>query len=214
MSEGTRADPRLRGLDPRAPVKGALTTLCGSMCTRVPTGYSMVLTSTHRRISASTHSMSNISRSGFSAGSPCMLSHPSVAVHSANGRAHAHTRIREGSATYEMQLTAYPSTDSTFVPSKSNGVPNISFDCVCAEHGPVPVQMWQGWAQFRCRCGRGRPSPGADVAGVGPVPVQMSERRAVVQSLWVDLTDAFVRSDTREDCRAKAPDLVGHVQVQ
>jgi hypothetical protein len=153
------------------------------------------------------------------------------------------TRVREGSATYEMQLTAYP---RTFVPSKSNGVPNISFDCVCTEHGPVPVQirqgrarsrcrcgrsgpspgadpagagpvstqMWQKWAQIRCRCGRGGPSPGADVAGVGPVPVQMSERRAVVQSLWVDLTDAFVRSDTREDCRAKAPDLVGHVQVQ
>jgi hypothetical protein len=25
----------------------------------------------------------------------------------------------------------------------------------------------------RCRCGRGEPSPGADVAGVSPVPVQM-----------------------------------------
>ncbi len=31
---------------------------------------------------------------------------------------------------------------------------------------PVPVQMWQGRAQSRCRCGRGEPSPGADVAGV------------------------------------------------
>ena len=48
---------------------------------------------------------------------------------------------------------------------------------------PVPVQMWQGRAQSRCRCergepqslcgcGRGEPSPGADVAGVSPVPVQ------------------------------------------
>jgi hypothetical protein len=28
------------------------------------------------------------------------------------------------------------------------------------------VQMWQAWAQSRCRCGRRGPSPGADVAGV------------------------------------------------
>ena len=28
-------------------------------------------------------------------------------------------------------------------------------------------------AESRCRCGRGEPSPGADVAGVSPVPVQM-----------------------------------------
>ena len=34
--------------------------------------------------------------------------------------------------------------------------------------GAVPVQMWRGWAQSRCRCGGGEPSPGADVAGVGP----------------------------------------------
>jgi hypothetical protein len=30
----------------------------------------------------------------------------------------------------------------------------------------------------RCRCGRGEPSPGADVAGASPVPVQMWQRRA------------------------------------
>ena len=29
--------------------------------------------------------------------------------------------------------------------------------------GPVPAQMWQGRAQSRRRCGRGGPSPGADV---------------------------------------------------
>ena len=34
--------------------------------------------------------------------------------------------------------------------------------------GPVPVQMWQGRAQSRCRCGRGEPSPGA---GLQSVPV-------------------------------------------
>ena len=36
--------------------------------------------------------------------------------------------------------------------------------------GPVPGLMWQGWAQARCRSGRNGPSPGADLAGVGPVP--------------------------------------------
>ena len=52
-----------------------------------------------------------------------------------------------------------------------------------AESGRVPAQMWQGWtqsrrrcgtrcAQSRRRCGRGAPGPGADVAGVGPVPAQ------------------------------------------
>ncbi len=38
---------------------------------------------------------------------------------------------------------------------------------------PVPAQLWQRRAQPRCRCGRGGPSPGADVAGVSPVPAQM-----------------------------------------
>jgi hypothetical protein len=33
---------------------------------------------------------------------------------------------------------------------------------------PVPAQMWQGRAHSRCRCGRGEPSPGADVAGSEP----------------------------------------------
>ena len=36
----------------------------------------------------------------------------------------------------------------------------------CGKGSPVPLRMWQG-------CGRGEPSPGADVAGVSPVPVQM-----------------------------------------
>ncbi len=38
-----------------------------------------------------------------------------------------------------------------------------------ADHGP----MLRG--ESRCRCGRGEPSPGADVAGVRPVPVQMGQ---------------------------------------
>ena len=44
--------------------------------------------------------------------------------------------------------------------------------------GPVPVKMWQGWAQSRCRCGSGELhpgrigelSPGADAAGMKPGP--------------------------------------------
>ncbi len=44
----------------------------------------------------------------------------------------------------------------------------------CGRGSPSPgAEMWQGFAQSRCRCGRGSPSPGADVAGVRPVPVQM-----------------------------------------
>jgi hypothetical protein len=41
---------------------------------------------------------------------------------------------------------------------------------------PVPVPMWPqhaGRVQSRCRCGRGEPSPGADVTGVSPVLTQM-----------------------------------------
>ena len=47
--------------------------------------------------------------------------------------------------------------------------------CV-AGGGPSPgADVWgQGWAQSRCRRGRGEPSPGADVARVGPVQVQIS----------------------------------------
>jgi hypothetical protein len=37
----------------------------------------------------------------------------------------------------------------------------------------TPAQMWQAWAQSRCRCGRGEPSPGADVGWVSLVPAQM-----------------------------------------
>ena len=43
---------------------------------------------------------------------------------------------------------------------------------------PVPVQMWQGLAQSRRRCGSGEPSPGADVAAASPVLAQMWQRRA------------------------------------
>jgi hypothetical protein len=46
---------------------------------------------------------------------------------------------------------------------------------------PVPVQMWPGRAQSRCRCGRGEPSPGADAAAASPVPVQMWPGRAQSQ---------------------------------
>jgi hypothetical protein len=38
---------------------------------------------------------------------------------------------------------------------------------------PAPVQTWRKWALSRRRCGRGEPSPGADMAGTSPVLVQM-----------------------------------------
>jgi hypothetical protein len=40
-------------------------------------------------------------------------------------------------------------------------------------HSTVPAQMWQWRAWSRCRYGTGEPSPGADVAAVSPVLVQM-----------------------------------------
>ena len=40
------------------------------------------------------------------------------------------------------------------------------------------VQMWHGRVQSGRRCGRGESSPGADVAGLRPVPVQMWAGRA------------------------------------
>ena len=46
---------------------------------------------------------------------------------------------------------------------------------MCAAASRVPVQMWPGRAQSRCRRGWGEPTPFADVAAVSPVPVQMWE---------------------------------------
>jgi hypothetical protein len=46
-----------------------------------------------------------------------------------------------------------------------------------------PGAVWQGRAQSRCRCGRGEPSPGADVAGVSPVPVPMWRGQKAAQYL-------------------------------
>ena len=42
----------------------------------------------------------------------------------------------------------------------------------CPEEGvsPVPMQMWQRCAKSWCRCGRGAPSPGTDVAIGAPNP--------------------------------------------
>ena len=37
-----------------------------------------------------------------------------------------------------------------------------------AHVSPVPGQMREGRAQSRCKCGRGEPSPGADLSGVSP----------------------------------------------
>ena len=57
-----------------------------------------------------------------------------------------------------------------------------------ARASPVPVQMWQGWAQSRRICGQGEPSLGADVARLA-----MSRRRCgeppstVVVYAWASL---------------------------
>jgi hypothetical protein len=44
------------------------------------------------------------------------------------------------------------------------------------------MQMWQRWAQARCRCGQRWASPGADVAEVGPFPAQMWLRTHLVEA--------------------------------
>jgi hypothetical protein len=49
---------------------------------------------------------------------------------------------------------------------------------------PVLMQMRQGWAQSRRRCGWGGPSPGEDVAGVNPVSVQMWEDPSEMWLPW------------------------------
>ena len=51
---------------------------------------------------------------------------------------------------------------------------------------PAPAQMWQeAVAQSRCSRGSGEPSPGADVAGASPVPVQMWQGQAPVPAqMW------------------------------
>ncbi len=48
----------------------------------------------------------------------------------------------------------------------------------------VPAQMWQSRPQSPCRCGRGEPSPGADVALASVVPVQMWQERALSRCRW------------------------------
>ena len=53
----------------------------------------------------------------------------------------------------------------------------------CSESSDLPdaalhrlqPQLRAPEGQSRCRCGRGEPGPGADVAGVSPVPVQMGQ---------------------------------------
>ena len=42
--------------------------------------------------------------------------------------------------------------------------------------GPGLAQMWQRSAQSSSRCRNGEPGPGADVAAVSPIPVQMWQR--------------------------------------
>jgi hypothetical protein len=61
----------------------------------------------------------------------------------------------------------------------------------CDWYEPSPGTDMGGWPLSRCRCGTSRPSPIADVGGVGPVPVQMQERWA--QSPYRCGTRRYVR---------------------
>ena len=54
--------------------------------------------------------------------------------------------------------------------------------------GPVPVQMWEGRAQSRCRCGRGESRRRADVGGARPVTLQMRHRVASSVPVQVSTT--------------------------
>jgi hypothetical protein len=63
-----------------------------------------------------------------------------------------------GVSVCRLTASALPGGGWRYVSSSSSG-------CTC---GP----------QSRCRCERGKPSPGADVGVMGPVPVQMWERWA------------------------------------
>ncbi len=64
--------------------------------------------------------------------------------------------------------------------------------------------MWQGWAESRRRCGRGGPSPGADVAGVSPVPAQM----------WQGWAESRRRCGSRERGVGACVGGVGRVPAQ
>ena len=80
-------------------------------------------------------------------------------------------------------LTLAPRTDarsrhisSGYGPARctcGRGEPSPGADVAGAS--PVPVRMWQRWAQSRCNCGRGEPSAGADVAAARPAPVEGSQ---------------------------------------
>ena len=55
---------------------------------------------------------------------------------------------------------------------------------------PVPLQMWQRRAQCRCRCGRGGPSSGADVAGIRDTDLSCLAMSAARQGLRCTVSSA------------------------
>jgi hypothetical protein len=70
---------------------------------------------------------------------------------------------------------------------------------------PVQVQMWQGRAQSRCRCGCSVPSPGADVAGASPSPgADVAGASPVQVQMWQG------RAQSR--CRCGSADLTAMVR--
>jgi hypothetical protein len=73
-------------------------------------------------------------------------------------------RVRTPQAAHAAPAASAPAPCTADEPSPGADVGGAS---------PVPVQMSQGRAQSRRRCGRGEPSHGADVGGASPVPAQM-----------------------------------------
>ena len=72
------------------------------------------------------------------------------------------------------------------------------------------VQMWVGWTQSRCRCGWGKPSPGADLGGGEPstlldyqidVIVQQSGSEVVV---FAGTGQSKNKRDAKHKCEVRA----------
>jgi hypothetical protein len=65
-----------------------------------------------------------------------------------------------------------------------------SYKAAPAAIPPVPVQMWQGRAQSWCGCGRGEPSPGADVAGLAHSDCRgLRNKRPSLVVVWAQVMD-------------------------
>ena len=100
-----------------------------------------------------------------------------------HARMHAHTvtrgcEARTAAAPAARVSLMYTVRKSSYARQRSIRAPRICWSCstVFGAASPVAAQMWKGWAQSRCRCGSGEPSPGADLCeGASSGAVQMQE---------------------------------------